>query len=252
MKRNLENDLRKLYSAVPPMPDANGKEVLMAQARNKRLALPTETSLLWFVRAQIRFVNKRVLVFQFLLLCLYGFITTIILKDNDGYLLLVPLAPIVILLGTCELSRSYRYNMTELELPSRFSLAQILLARFVIAAATDTLSLTAMLITTAMKTHYTFFSLIIYGLVPSFLAAAGSLFLLNRNRNANTSYYMSAYCVNLSALGAISIEIWPTWYDSAAIMMWLLILIISTGFLLIELYKMFKDSTKRLEHVFLQ
>ena len=240
MKRNLENDLRKLYSAVPPMPDANGKEVLMAQARNKRLALPTETSLLWFVRAQIRFVNKRVLVFQFLLLCLYGFITTIILKDNDGYLLLVPLAPIVILLGTCELSRSYRYNMTELELPSRFSLAQILLARFVIAAATDTLSLTAMLITTAMKTHYTF------------LAAAGSLFLLNRNRNANTSYYMSAYCVNLSALGAISIEIWPTWYDSAAIMMWLLILIISTGFLLIELYKMFKDSTKRLEHVFLQ
>ena len=252
MKRNLENDLRKLYSAVPSIPDADVKKNLMVRARNKRLALPTKTSLLWFVRAQIRFVNKRVLVFQFLLLCLYGFITTVILKDNDGYLLLVPLAPIVVLLGTHELSRSYLYNMTELELPSRFSLAQILLARFVIVTVTDTLSLTAMLITTAMRTQYTVCSLIIYGLVPSFLAAAGSLFLLNRNRNTNASYYMSAYCVSLSALGAVSIEIWPTWYDSAAIMMWLLILIISAGFWGVELYKMLKDSTKRLEHVSLQ
>ena len=252
MKRNLEKDLRRLYSVVPPMPDVNGKEVLMTQARNKKLALPTETSLLWFIRAQIHFISKRVLVFQFLLLCLYGFITTVMLKDNDGYLLLVPLAPIVVLLGTCELSRSYLYNMTELEVPSRFSLVQILLARFVITTVTDMLSLTAMLITTAMRTHYTFHSLIIYCLVPSFLAAAGSLFLLNRNRNANANYYILAYCISLSAMGATSLEVWPAWYDSAATMMWLLILVISAGFFTVELYKMLKNSAKQMGHVSLQ
>lgn len=252
MKRNLEKDLRRLYSVVPPMPDVNGMEVLRIQAKNKKLALPTEISLLWFIRAQIHFISKRVLVFQFLLLCLYGFITTVMLKDNDGYLLLVPLAPIVVLLSTCELSRSYRYNMTELEMPSRFSLVQILLARFVSATVIDILSLTIMLITTAMRTRYAFYSLIIYGLVPSFLAAAGSLFLLNRNRNANANYYISAYCISLSAMGAASLEVWPAWYDDAATMMWLLILAISAGLFAVELYKMLKYSANRMEHIPLQ
>lgn len=79
-----------------------------------------------------------------------------ILKDSDGFLLLVAAAPLVVLLGSGELSRSFRYHMTELELPSRFSLPQIFMARFVIAAVVDTLSLTCMLIMTAMKTYFTF------------------------------------------------------------------------------------------------
>ena len=52
-----------------------------------------------------------------------------ILKDSDGFLLLVAAAPLVVLLGSGELSRSFRYHMTELELPSHFSLPQIFMAK---------------------------------------------------------------------------------------------------------------------------
>ena len=239
MKRVLKNELRQLMQAAPPLPDAAKKAQLMEQARSKRLSLSTETSMLQFIKGQIRFVNKSLFACQLLLLCLYGLFTTMILKDSDGFLLL----------GSGELSRSFRYHMTELELPSRFSLPQIFMARFVIAAVVDTLSLTCMLIMTAMKTYFTFGALILYGLVPSFLAASGSLFLLNRSRNANTHYYVTAYCVGLSAFGLVSVSALPDWYDSAAITVWLLILAISIGVFALELWKLFKDSAKRLECV---
>ena len=249
MKRVLKNELRQLMQAAPPLPDAAKKAQLMEQARSKRLSFSTETSMLQFIKGQIRFVNKSLFACQLLLLCLYGLFTTMILKDSDGFLLLVAAAPLVVLLGSGELSRSFRYHMAELELPSRFSLPQIFMARFVIAAVVDTLSLTCMLIMTARKTYFTFGALILYGLVPSFLAASGSLFLLNRSRNANTHYYVTAYCAGLSAFGLVSVSAFPDWYASAAITVWLLILAISIGVFALELWKLFRDSAKRLECV---
>ena len=250
MRQVRTQELRELYhTAPPPPPDASKKAQLMERAKQKHLTLPTETSMLQFIKSQIRFVNKSLFACQFLLLCLYGLFTTMILKDSDGFLLLVVAAPLAVLLGNGELSRSFRYHMTELELPSRFSLPQILMARFVIAAVVDTLSLTCMLIMTAMKTYFTFGSLILYGLVPSFLAASGSLFLLNRSRNANTHYYVSAYCAGLSAFGYVSVTALPDWYNGVAITVWLLILSISVGFFALELWKLFKTSAKQLEYV---
>lgn len=253
MRQVRTQELRELYhTAPPPPPDTSKKAQLMERAKQKHLTLPTETSMLQFIKSQIRFVNKSLFACQFLLLCLYGLFTTMILKDSDGFLLLVAAAPLVVLLGSGELSRSFRYHMTELELPSRFSLPQIFMARFAIAAVVDTLSLTCMLIMTAMKTYFTFGALILYGLVPSFLAASGSLFLLNRSRNANTHYCITAYCVGLSAFGLVSVSAFPDWYDSAAITVWMLILAISIGVFALELWKLFKDSAKRLECVSLK
>lgn len=194
MKQDLKRAIREFYQTAPPMPDPNKKTEFVTRASKKRLALPKETSLYWFIRTQLHFVNRKFFLLQFLLICLYGLYTIIIPKDNDAFLLLVPLAPVAVLFGTGELSRSFRYNMMELELPSRFSLPQILLARLVITAAADTLSLTCMLILTAMKTYHTFGALILYGLVPSLLAAAGSLFLMNRCRSASAQYFVSVYC----------------------------------------------------------
>jgi len=252
LKRNVKNELKELYQSAPPMPDPGRAAELTARADGKTLTLPRENSVVWFIRTQLRFVNRQFFVLQLLLVCLYGFFTTVILLDNDAFFLLVPLAPIAVLLGTGELSRSFRFNMTELELPSRFSLAQILLARLVITAAADMLSLTCMLILTAVKTYYTFGALILYGLVPALLAASGSLFLINRSRNAIAQYYVSAYCVGLSALGAVSLNTWPEWYNGAAAAVWCIVLAVSTAILAAELYKMLHDCSKGLECVKLE
>ena len=70
--------------------------------------------------------------------------------------------------------------------------------------------------------------------------------------HANTHYYVTAYCVALSALGLVSVSALPNWYDSAAITVWMLILAISIGVFALELWKLFKDSAKRLECVSLK
>lgn len=247
MKQVLKNELQQLMQTAPPLPNPIKKALLIEQARKKRLTLPTDISMLQFIKIQIHFVNKSFFVCQLLLLCLYGLFTTLILSDRDVFLLLVVTAPLAVLLGTNEFSRSFRYHMTELELPSHFSLPQILMARFVIAVVADTLSLTCMLIITAMKTYFTFGSLILYGLVPSFLAASGSLFLLNKSRDANTHYYVTTYCIALSVFGWISVTTFPNWYNSTAVAVWILILLISIGIFTFELWKLFRDSAKCFE-----
>lgn len=247
MKQSLKKELRGFFHDVPPMPDSGRMAELMARAGQKTLALPRESSLCWFIRTQVRFVNRKFLLIQFLLICLYGLLTTVVLQDNDTFLFLVPFAPIAVLFGTSELSQSFRCNMTELEFPSRFSLTQILLARLLITAVVDMLSLSSMLLLTAMKTYHTFGALILYGLVPSLLAAAGALFLMNRSRSGDARYYVSAYCITLSAIGAISLTTWPAWYDGAATAVWLLVLAVSTIAFAAEVYRLLHDCSGRLE-----
>lgn len=252
MKQRLKKELRELYGDVPPVPDSGRVTELMALASKKTPALPKEHSLYWFIKTQIRFVSRKFLVFQLLLVCLYGFFTTVVIQDNDGFLLLVPFAPIAVLFGTGELSRSFRCNMTELEFPSRFSLTQILLARLLITAVVDMLSLSGMLLLTEMKTYHTFGALILYGLVPSLLAAAGALFLINRSQGGNAHYYVSAYCITLSVIGAISLTAWPEWYNGAATAVWLLVLAVSAIAFAAEAYKLLHDYAGYPECVKLQ
>lgn len=246
MKRKLTEELRELYRIGPP-PDPAQITALLARARGKAFTPQRESSLRWFIKTQIRFISWRFLAFQLALICLYGFFTAVILRDNAGFLLLVPAAPIAVMLGTGELSRSFRYKMSEMELPSRFSLPQVLLARLTITVVIHAMSLTFMLCLTAMKTYRTFAPLILYGLAPSFLAAAGSLFLINRARGAGSFYFASAYCIALSAVGAVSLSEWPEWYSGAATAVWLLVLAIGAGAFAEEAYRLIRNCSRHLE-----
>ena len=249
MKQNLKRELKAFYQAAPPMPRADLIAELKLRAKRNALTPPRDPSLYRFIRTQIRFLNRKLLVLQFLLICLYAVYTITVLQDNQTFLLLVPISPLAVLLGSGELSRSSRCGMAELEFPSRFSLPQILLARLILIAVVDLFSLTCMLCLTAMKTYYSLGVLILYGLVPTLLAAAGSLFFLNHFRSANTQYYISAYCVSLSALGALSINLRPEWYIGTATAVWITVLVLSVAVLAAEIYKLFRDCSKQLEYM---
>lgn len=177
MKRNLKQELKAFYQSIPPMPNADLAVQLTKRAGRNALTPPKNFSLYQFIRTQARFLNRKLLALQLLLLCLYALYTIAVLQDNDRFLLFVPIAPLAVLLGTGELSRSSRYGMAELELPAHFSLPQILLARLILITLVDLFSLTCMLCLTAMKTYYSLGALILYGLGAEPAAAAGSLFL---------------------------------------------------------------------------
>lgn len=100
MKRNLKQELKAFYQSIPPMPNADLAVQLTKRAGRNALTPPKNFSLYQFIRTQARFLNRKLLALQLLLLCLYALYTIAVLQDNDRFLLFVPIAPLAVLLGT--------------------------------------------------------------------------------------------------------------------------------------------------------
>ncbi len=247
MKRSMQKKLVEMYQSVPPMPDTRGKTSIIKEAKSIKRVIPKESSLFWFVKTQIRFIDIKVWIFQILLLCVYSFFVCVTLQDTEAFLLLVPITPIAVFISTSELSRSFRYRMAEMEIPTRFSLRQVLLARLIIIVAADLFSLTCLLIITALQAYMTISALILYGIVPCLVTAYGCLWIMNRCNNAYSQYYTAAYSIAISVVGGISVNLWPIWYDASAQGIWFLVFCIALAGVCAEVCKMLHNCSRKLE-----
>ena len=247
MKQNIQKKLVEMYQSVPPMPDPDGMKIIIQEANNKKGFIPKESSLLWFIKTQIRFIDIKVWIFQILLLGVYAFFVCSTLHNIEGFLLLVPVTPIVVFIGTSELSRSYRYRMAEMEIPTRFSLPQVVLARLVIIVIADLFTLTCLMIITALQAYTAISALILYGMVPCLIAAYGCLWIMNRSHSSYSQYYTATYCIALSVMGYISINLWPVWYNASAQGIWLLVFGIALVGVYVEVCKMLRNCSRKLE-----
>jgi hypothetical protein len=236
-----------MYQSAPPMPDAEGINFMIQEAKSLKRVIPKESSLFWFVKTQMRFIDIKVWIFQILLLCVYTFFVCFTLQDTEGFLLLVPITPILVFIGTSELSRSFRYRMAEMEIPTRFSLRQVLLARLIIIVAADLFTLTCLMIITALQAYTAINALILYGIVPCLVTAYGCLWIMNRCNSSYSQYYTAAYCIALSVVGGISINLWPVWYNASAQGIWLLVFCIALAGVYSEVCKMLRNCFQKLE-----
>lgn len=247
MKRSIQKKLVEMYQSVPPMPDVRGITSIIQEVKSLTLVIPKESSLFWFIKTQIRFIDIKVWIFQILLLCAYAFFVCVTLQDMEGFLLLVPITPIVVFVGTSELSRSFRYRMAEMEIPTRFSLRQVLLARLIIIVAADLFTLTCLMIITALQAYTTIYALILYGIVPCLVTAYGCLWIMNRCNSSYSQYYTATYSIALSVVGGISINLWPVWYSALAQGIWLLVFCIALVGVYFEVCRMLHNCSRKLE-----
>ncbi len=247
MKQSIQKRLEEMYQSVPPMPDSEGITSIIQEAKSIKCVIPKESSLFWFVKTQIRFIDIKVWIFQILLLCAYAFFVSVTLQDIDGFLLLVPITPIVVFISTSELSRSFRCRMAEMEIPTRFSLRQVLLARLIIIVAADLFTLTCLMIITILQAYTTINALILYGIVPCLVTAYGCLWIMNRCNSSYSPYYTAAYSIALSVVGGISINLWPVWYNASAQGIWLLVFCIALAGVCSEVCKMLRNCSRKLE-----
>jgi hypothetical protein len=137
--------------------------------------------------------------------------------------------------------------MVELEIPTRFSLRQVLLARLLIIVVADVFTLTCILILTALRTYTAIHALILYGLVPCLVTAYGSLFIMNRYNDSYNHYYTTIFCIALSVVGGISIEFWPAWYHTSALGIWIVAFFISLAGVSYEVWNLLHASSRKLE-----
>lgn len=191
----------------------------------------TEIDMLHMIATQVHYISKWIWVIS-VLFCIVAFVITrhIEIKYVSTIFALIPF---LVLLSVTETTRSYRYEMEELELSARFSLKSIVLARMIILGIGNM----AVLIMAAVFIGNRMYGNILYMMVPYFLTAAGGLYLLRKIRGMEGTAACCAFSVIISGM-----ETFVSWkhsilYTRQYISLWLLVCVFGLMLMMREGYR---------------
>ncbi len=203
MNKNLK---RQLHEAFEP-PKALRKQEFL-----KRLSTmnPPEIKPLSFdfFLTQAGYIRKRIWLAEALLLLLtVGYLSWNPFFSFQGDLaVLSACTPFFALLTATELSRSVSYHMAELEMTTRFSLSQLVIVRMSVLGLSNLLCLLVFFVFSLLQGQelslsFGVFRLGLFILLPYLSVCFGSIFVLNKVRSRDTSYY----CAGISFFVSLSI-----------------------------------------------
>lgn len=114
------------------------------------------------------------------------------------------LVPFLVLISVTESTRSYRYEMEELELSSRFSLKSIVMARMVILGVGNLAILFVIVNILGKSTEYH----VLHILTPYFLTASGSLYIVRTVRENENTFL----CFTIATIVSFLQMLLPAWF----------------------------------------
>lgn len=186
---------------------------------------PQPISLISFVLSQAGYIRKRILTLTFmvLLIVLPG---SFFLRQEILYMLSA-VTPILAMTLITESGRSESCGMSELELSTRFSLKNVILARLVLLGMFNFLLLFILIPVTALSRHLSLVRTGVYILCPYMITAFLGLWITRRIRTRETTYICGGIGV-LASLGVIllmnvSFDI----YEGEYFIWWLLLLVLA-------------------------
>lgn len=190
MDKKLKNALRQAYT----LPSPEGKDEFLKQFREPL------TGYREFFLSQAGYIKKRAALMSFIILAaiLYLSLHTDILTISA----VSAFMPFLIIFLVTEFSRSVSYNMAELEMSCRYSLADIVLVRSFILGAVQLLCVVSALIICHEKSGISLLMTAAYLLTPYLLSLALSLAVLRRNRSRNI--YISVIICCFISFGCIT------------------------------------------------
>lgn len=184
---------------------------------------PQPISHISFVLSQAGYIRKRILILIFivLLIVLPG---TVFLRQEILYILSA-MAPILAMTLITESGRSESCGMSELELSTRFSLKNVVLARLILLGMFNFLLLFILIHVTALSRHISLVRTGVYILCPYMITAFLGLWITRRIRTKEATYICAGTGV-LASLGVIllmnvSFDI----YEGEYFIWWLLLLV---------------------------
>ncbi len=128
-----------------------------------------------------------------------------------GQIALFCLTPALSLILTCEMSKSFSVDMWEMEAACRYNLAQILFLRLCILCGCDLFLLTGALMA-YRSTGGALWQFCLYALLPFFLTAALSLYLLRRMGNRCSFMTMAAISLTVGIFLPLFLQCVPYVY----------------------------------------
>ena len=249
MKTNIEQALKKHYRNAPP-PDPAGIEQTLARAQKVMPAAKYPILPLWrFLFSQFSFIRKRVWLAQFLVVLACGLTLFLLPREAKTIALISAAAPLIVLTNVFELSRSYTHGMVEIELSTRYSFRQLMLARLSVLGAVDILCLTVLLIFSGMQISVEKYAIILYAFVPFLATCFACLLILNRIKRRESTYYCAAVglCITF-AIGIATMQ-YPQIFELAAIWAWAVIFIFTFTGMICEVRRMLKNCDQKLNTV---
>lgn len=239
--------IRLLKSNTPPQIDECKKEQskkILCEAFSNIELLP-KISYITLFKQQASFISPYLWGLQggLSLLCI-GIILTFDMKQDT--LIITLLSSILPLLGTIgfsEITKSFSYNMWEMEQPCLFNLKEILLIKLLIFAVIDLVVLGILTALCWAKTGSNFVTTALYLFVPFVLSNVCYLYLLRFLRKSYSNFMHLACGLVISAtIGTFSQM--PEIYEQGLVWVWIIVLVIGIFAMGTELYIILKKIEK--------
>lgn len=247
MKNHIKSELKKHYQNVPPMPNPNGINQAIIRAREVIQATEDETLLFWrFLFSQFGFIRKKVWIAQLFIILVCGLALCYLPEEAKNIAMISAAAPLIVLTNVFELSRSYTHGMVEIELSTRYSFKQLMIARLSVLGMVDILCLTILLVFSGLYLSTEACAIILYALVPFLVTCFACLLILNHIKRKECNYYCAAVGLLITlAISIVTIQ-YPQIYELAGIWAWLIIFVMAFAGMVFEIHQMLKSCGQKL------
>lgn len=250
MKKDIENELKKHYQNVPPMPNPDGVNQTVIRAREAIHPSEEEALSFWrFLFSQFGFIRKKVWIAQLFIILACGLALFYLPEEAKTIAIISAAAPLIVLTNVFELSRSYTHGMVEIELSTRYSLKQLMIARLSVLGMVDIFCLTILLVISGVQLSIETYAIILYAFVPFLITCFACLLVLNHIKRKECNYYCAAVGFSISLAIGIGTVQYPQIYELAAIWVWLILFILSLAGLVFEINRMLKNCGQKLNTI---
>lgn len=245
MKKDLQESIKSLYDSVPPVSKENGIEETILKVRQLAMQCRYNKISFWqFFFTQFSLIRKKVWIIQMFIVLLCSIRLVYFSLGIDTLVMISSAAPLLIIAGIQEVTRSYKYKTFEIELSTTYSFKQLMLTRITILGLVDILILTIILILSGINLNLNLIVLILYIFVPFLVTCFTSLFILNYFRNTDCNYMCMAMGMVTVALITFTAGFWPKLYEPSAYLLWGVLFIIAFIGVVVEVYKLMKICDK--------
>ena len=242
MKKSLfKKELKKAFIA----PEPRERESFLVRLRPR-------TSRRQFYLTQLGYIRKRTWIISFLLM-VGALVCGYRLEQAGGNMGRNPtllgcvsaVMPLLALIMSMEVSRSYTYGMDELEISTKYNLNEVLLARMTFLGIEDLALIIISLPFVSHTSRHTLVLTAIYLLVPYLMTSIATLEISYYLKNRNTLFYCMAIALMVSASYILLSGLWDLYAIKYSVY-WVLLFCSLIGFAIYEVKMLGRKMEEKL------
>ena len=249
LKKQLENDLKKIYTDVPMPNPINIQETIIQVRREVNQAQNKGLTFWEFYFQQFGFIRKYVWAIQFIILLFCGLKLHYDTISAQVIGLISSIAPLIFLSGITELSRTYTHGTIEIEMSTQYTLSQVMMSRVSILGLMDILSITILCIIVGVNTTLHPYATFLYICVPFMVTCFGCLWLLNKFKNKECNYYCFALGIFIMVIVSMSTTFLPRLYVVSSLWIWTVMLAIAIVGSCVQIYRLLNSCNKKYDYI---